>query len=137
MTGIFEGTKTFGTYSLTAGGIADTYIAKFDATGTCIWARGIGGTGTTQGIDIAVDDLGYVYITGTFTNTLFYDTFYFITSGNKDAYLAKFDGASGNSVWCNKIGGQVEDSGEGLTIDNNANIYVFGFMGISHFLYAY
>ena len=127
VTGVFEGTKTFGTFTLTAQGSTDAFIAKFDATGTCIWARNFGGSGATVGNGVAVDAANNVYVSGTFTSTLFFDTFYYIATGFTDGYVVKFDGASGNSIWCNKVGGTGEDKCEAIALDNNQNIYLIGY----------
>ena len=38
------------------------FIAKYDKDGNLRWFRSIGGTNYDKGIDIAVDDRGFVYL---------------------------------------------------------------------------
>ena len=76
--GTFEGTVDFdpgpGVHNLTSGGILDGYILKLDSTGNFLWAYAIGGTHTDNVYSMAADDMGNIYITGRFGNTVDFDT---------------------------------------------------------------
>src|SRR5262249_46488923 len=45
VTGIFVGTGTFGSTSLTSKGVQDTFVTKLDASGNFQWAQRMGGEG--------------------------------------------------------------------------------------------
>lgn len=51
---------------------SDIYVAKFDDSGDCIWARGAGGNGEDQSFDIAVDKDGNVFQAGNFESKYIY-----------------------------------------------------------------
>lgn len=44
ITGYFDSTATFGTTTLRSYGRTDIFVAKFDDTGNCFWAKQAGGT---------------------------------------------------------------------------------------------
>ncbi len=72
-TGKYEGIADFdpgpGIFNLTSMGSADLFIAKLNASGGFLWAKGIGGAGTETSYAIAVDTFenGGVYTTGQFS----------------------------------------------------------------------
>jgi hypothetical protein len=80
VTGSFQGTGNFdpgpGMTALTSsGGSYDLYVAKLNAAGGLVWAKRMGGTGSDEGLGIAVDpDFGTVYATGAFLGPAQFDT---------------------------------------------------------------
>ncbi|HLG33517.1 MAG TPA: hypothetical protein VI757_01445, partial [Bacteroidia bacterium] len=79
-TGFFYGTADFdpgaGTFNLTsAAASADIFISKLDSSGNFVWAKQIGGTGSSGGASysIAIDASGYVYTSGGFLGTVDFD----------------------------------------------------------------
>jgi hypothetical protein len=63
VTGLFNGTCAFGGPAITST-LNDFYLAKLDYAGNFIWVvRGIG-AGDEEGLDLALDDSGFVYLTG-------------------------------------------------------------------------
>ncbi len=92
------------------------------------WVTKFGGTANDMGHSIAVDNLGYTYLTGEFRNIIdFGGGFVFDASGTGrcDFYLLKLN-PSGSTVWAVKGGGTLTNRGFGLTIDQNGNIYTTG-----------
>jgi Beta-propeller repeat len=68
ITGYFVNTTTFGALSpITSKGFTDSFIAKFNASGGERWIQTGGGANGDSGSGIAVDVLGNVYTTGTFS----------------------------------------------------------------------
>jgi hypothetical protein len=118
-----------GTQNLTASGL-DIFVAKYNASGNYVWAKGMGGTGNDNGYAVAVDASGNSYITGYFSGTADLDpgagVQNIISTGYNDIFLAKYD-ALGNYVWAKSIGGANNDQGAGLAIDAAGNSYVTGF----------
>ncbi|MDD4223392.1 MAG: SBBP repeat-containing protein [Candidatus Cloacimonetes bacterium] len=133
LTGRFSVTASFGSYSITSSGDNDTYVAKINAEGNWLWAVKAGGTGNDLGSDIAVDNVGNIYVTGSFMGTSSFGTYTLTSYGDRDIYVAKLDNA-GNWLWVNKAGGGSYEAGRGIEVDNTSNIYLTGdFRGWSSF----
>ena len=69
VTGAFEQTATFGSTTLTTAGNDDIFVAKMNSTGHWLWAVQAGGASNDQGMDLAIDSAGNVFLTGQFQNT--------------------------------------------------------------------
>ncbi|HEX6426137.1 MAG TPA: SBBP repeat-containing protein, partial [Niastella sp.] len=134
ITGYFNGAVDFdpgaGTQNLTSAGSNDIFLAKYDASGNYVWAKGMGGIGFEMGYSLAVDASGNSYITGQFTGTVDFDpgsgTQNLTTTGNADIFLAKYD-ASGNYMWAQQIGATNNDIGYALAVDASGNSYITGY----------
>jgi hypothetical protein len=64
--GIFGGTATFGSITLTGTGGLDVFVAKRSPAGVWLWATGAGGIGTDYGFGVAIDGSGSVVVSGHF-----------------------------------------------------------------------
>jgi hypothetical protein len=136
-TGYFSGTVDFdpgtSTASLTSNASSqDIFIAKYDASGNYIYAKAITGAGTSdQGLGIALDGSGNVYVTGIFSGTVDFDPGISTVnlssaSASPDIFIAKYD-ANGNYVYANAIGGTNTDYGNGVAVDASGNAYIVGY----------
>ena len=125
--GSFGGTVTVGNKTLISKDNSDIFVAKFDRDGNVSWAEGFAGKDYARANDIAVDDSGNTYITGSFSDKI---TFGNITlDGNRiDLFAAKFD-SNGNVVWAKNFGATDFDYGYGIDVDNNGNTYITGKFG--------
>lgn len=114
--------------NFTVQGYSDIFVSKLDASGNLVWAKQMGGPSGEVGYAIAVDNEGYVYTTGVFTEAVDFDpgagTFELSTNGAEEVhiFLSKLD-ASGNFVWAKQMNGQ---DARALAIDNMGNVYVGG-----------
>jgi hypothetical protein len=107
VTGFFQGSCDFdpgpGTYSLTASGGQDAFVAKLDSNGGLVWAKSFAGSSTAKAI--ALDESGNIYTTGFYTGTVDFDpgpgTFNLF--GQADVFISKLD-AAGNFVWTKSFG---------------------------------
>ncbi|MBY8989594.1 MAG: SBBP repeat-containing protein [Candidatus Lokiarchaeota archaeon] len=75
-----------------------------------------GGIDSDTGWDIALDDSGNIYISGSTES---------FGAGKDDAFIAKFD-SSGNSILNITWGGSGIDAGTGIVLDDSGNIYITG-----------
>lgn len=134
VTGSFSDTLNFNgnpALNLTsAGNSRDAFIIKYDTSGTPVWSRSIGATGSDEGIGIAVDANGNVYATGSFTGNVNLDsnttTSELTTAGGQDAFIIKYN-TSGEFNWARSIGGTSNtDSGQDIAVDNSGNVYAIG-----------
>ena len=127
VTGMFEDTASFDSYSLSSSGWYDIFVAKMDATGNWVWAAQAGGSGYDDaGRAIAIDDYGNSYVTGGFEDTATFDSYSLINNGQEDVFIAKID-ADGNWLWATSAGGSEWDLGSSIAIDIDGNSYVTGY----------
>jgi len=94
------------------------------------WAKSIGGPFTDRAHSITTDDLGNVYITGPFEDTVDFDpgagTFYLSSIGTQDIFIQKLD-ASGNFIWAIALGQTtLSDVSNSITTDLSGNVYLTG-----------
>jgi len=126
ITGFYYGTATFGSFNITSSGLQDIFIAKYDNTGTCLWAKSAGGTEGDIGNSITVDASGNVIVTGQFTGTATFGTFTLVSTGNNtNVFTTKLDG-NGNFLWAKKGSGPQTDRGLGVSCDAGGNVYITG-----------
>ncbi len=90
-----------GTANLTSAGIADVFIAKYDASGNYVLAMQAGSTGNDFSYCIAVSSTGKINVGGSFSGTVDFDpgagtTNRTAVSSLRDIYIAQY--ASGPSV---------------------------------------
>jgi len=119
-----------GTFSLTSAGSFDGFVSKLDGAGNFLWAARVGGTGFDNGLDIAVDAIGNIFLSGPFSGTADFDpgpgTFNLTSAGSGDGFAAKF-GSAGHLRWAAPLGGALSDSAGDLALDSDQNVYVAGY----------
>jgi hypothetical protein len=120
--------------TLDPGGAQESFIAKYNSAGVVQWAARQGGTGTDNGYGIAVDLSGNVFITGLYTSdplTLYNSdgspfATTLIRAGGQDAFIAKYNSA-GVVQWAARVGGLVNERGNGIAVDLSGNVFITGF----------
>ncbi|MBD2692079.1 SBBP repeat-containing protein [Anabaena catenula] len=112
--------ETYGNLGGTNAGIDDAWIAKYSNSGTLQWKEQLGTPSYDYSNDIAIDNSGYIYITGS-TNGNLGDTSF----GNYDGWIARYD-SSGTLLGKEQIGTADSDGSSAITIDANNNIYLTG-----------
>ncbi|MEA5469800.1 SBBP repeat-containing protein [Spirulina sp. 06S082] len=75
-----------------------------------------------RGNDIAIDNAGNLYVTGTAFNSIINDP---NTFTGDDIWIAKYD-RNGNLLWQEEWGTTKTDSAEGITVDGLGNVYLTG-----------
>lgn len=129
--GLFSGSVTFGSTTLTSDGDRDIFLVKYDNSGGVQWVKRAGGTGADvpNGIAVSGDD---VYITGYISaGTANFNTpsapgsNELIPAGSDDIFLAKYDG-SGNFQWARRAGGTSSDIAYGVSASGSA-VYITGY----------
>jgi hypothetical protein len=117
---------TFGNDTLTNAGGQDIFIAKYDASGNALWAKGAGGTDYDYAQSICTDANGNVFVTGGFYSTaISFGSTVLNNAGFDDIFFAKCD-ASGNAVWAKRAGGANPDRGYGICTDASGNVFATG-----------
>lgn len=97
-TGNFKGAVSLDGVALHADDATDVFVAKFDPTGTALWAKSGGATTSLEvGEGVVVDRLGHCYVTGMFSTTATFDT-HTVLGGAEAGFLVKY-GSDGSVVW--------------------------------------
>jgi hypothetical protein len=111
----------------TLSGTSDAMVVKFNASGSRLWGRYFGGTGTETGEGVCVGSDGTVYSVGATTSSgiaTANDTTY---GGIRDGYLAKWS-SSGTLSWVTYIGGSSgATTATGCAVDANGDVVVVGY----------
>ncbi len=136
ITGAFGGTVDFdpgvGTAQFTAQGTTDIFVCKYNAAGTLVWAKVMGGSvESDRGRAITLDKEGNVYTTGIFYGTADFDpgpNFELLTSaslGWADVFISKLD-KDGNFVWAKSLGGPDPEDASTIAFDTAGNLLIYG-----------
>lgn len=94
LTGSFEGTSVFGSYSLTSIGFQDAFVAKIIGIGDWLWVKQIGGVYYDNGYGIQADNNFNCYLTGQFNATITLDPYTLTSYGENDIFVAKLGNPS-------------------------------------------
>jgi uncharacterized repeat protein (TIGR01451 family) len=114
-----------GTYG---GGQFDSFLTKFDSNGAPLWGTYFGGTGRDEATSCEVDEVGDIFFCGT-TSSI--DNIYSngcqanYGGGNKDGFLSKINSV-GNLIWSSYLGGSLDETPKGISVDLNDNVIVSG-----------
>ena len=147
ITGSFRGTAAFDPNSsssnFTTNSTQDTFIAKYGATGSLLWATTFAGQATTnsggfityavsQGSAIAVDGSGNVFVAGSFSGTIDYMGASGVsqaasTASATEPFVAKLD-PSGHVTWFDAVAGTAydTDSANALALDGSGGAVIGG-----------
>jgi hypothetical protein len=129
--GEFNGSAVFGAASLNSiGAASDAFIAKFDSSGTAIWARAAGGQSADAARGVAVDPLGNVHVTGYFGGAAAFGGINLSgIVGTYDAFVARLD-TNGNFAFAQQAGGTDlnGDFGLGIAADASGNAILTGYV---------
>lgn len=130
--GTYESTATFGsgeqTISLTNAGAESVFITKSAASGEVLWAKGIIGNSQILGTDIAVDQTGNLYITGSFVDSIIFalPTIPILYGdANQDVFVIKMD-TEGNFIWAKAFVGPSFSTGRSIAVNENGSVVVTG-----------
>jgi hypothetical protein len=128
ITGNFFWTGDLFGQSLYASGTiySDIYLSKLSSDGKLIWSLKSGGTNTDQGLAVAVDNSGSVYIWGEYLSSsahIFGNNF--SQSWAWDVFLSKLD-ASGTTIWNKAFWTTTLDYLKDVAVDPTGNIYAIG-----------
>jgi len=115
---------------LNAAGMTDGFLATYSDDGTVAWVKRAGGTGSDEGIDLATASDGTTILVGAFEGTAVFGLFEpaetsLETAGGSDGFFAKYN-PDGTIAWAKKIGGNGQDSVEGVSLLDDGSFLVAG-----------
>ena len=102
---------------------SDALVAKLSDNGTLIWNTFLGSSGQDDGVTIAVNAAGSIFMAG-YSAVTWGSPVRAYTAGD-DAFVAKLD-SSGALTWNTFLGGSGGDSINGIAVDIGGNIFVTG-----------
>lgn len=121
---------TPGAFQTTFSGGQNAFVTKVNPAGSGLVYSTYLGRGGENGYGIAVDTAGDAYIAGTTFSPDFPVTqgaFQTTLSGAYNAFVTKFNPAGSALAYSTYLGGNYQDSGFGIAVDNSGNAYVTGF----------
>lgn len=133
VSGLFTGTTTIGTQSLTSVGASDIFIAKYDTNGIFKWAIRGGQSGIDALTGICIDSNNNIHVCGYWNTTTAFQIGGFslapIGGSFGNAYHIKLR-PDGSVVWLRNINGQ-SVSVAGIEADRYGNLYLIGQFGVT------
>ena len=121
----FAGVIDFGSTNLTSVGGVDGFFAKYDPSGSCVWARQVGGPGLDEAIKVAVAPNGDVLVVGAFSQAAQVGSSNVVSSGGTDIFAMRF-GPGGDLQWIQSAGGATNDSPYSVAADVVGGFLVTG-----------
>ncbi len=111
---------------LTQNNTKDIFVAKFNTTGTYQWAHVfLGSPGNDEGLGVAVDAAGNVFITGAMYHTIDFGGGDLTSAGQSDIFIAKYS-AGGTFQWSKRFGASNFDLGYAVATDGSGNVVITG-----------
>ncbi|GEM_PF-667108 len=126
VTGRFSGVANFGITTLTSNGDYSLFIAKYDESGSLMWAKQTEGSGSVKGYGITTDESENIIVTGCLEGTATFGTISLTSAGWGDIFVVKFD-PNGNVLWAKQHGSPSWDEGWDVVTDKLGNIIITGF----------
>ena len=119
------------------GGPCDAYLVKLSSSGnTLLYSTYLGGSAEDYSSDLAIDDSGNAYISGSTSSANFpinnaYQSAY--GGGSFDAFAAKFNSLGNAILFSTYLGGSGLEWGRGIAIDSDGNSYIGGYTSSVNF----
>ena len=129
VTGEFRSKSTFESIEIKSSGSADVFIACYDSLGNAIWVTNAGGNNSDGGKSIGVDKFSNIYISGQFSDVAAFGNATLTctdSAGTTDAFIASYN-KRGEFRWVKQAKGENETCGDGVSPDNQGNVYVTGY----------
>lgn len=124
ITGNLAGKINFSGTEYEGKGVFDVFITKYDASGNIGWVKTAGGPENDMGKAIKYHN-GALYLAGVFEDTAYFENTMFLSKGEADLFVAKYD-MDGNLVWVKQAGGTQNDYLSGMDVDDDGNIVIVG-----------
>ncbi len=106
-------------------GTSDMFLMKLDSTGTMLWTKQMGwsGTGPNNATNVAIDPAGNPVVGGEAFGGIDEQTYF----GGLDAFVGKYS-PDGAKIWSTQVGSSANEVSRGLHVDKLGNIYSTGLM---------
>lgn len=129
ITGDYCDTAYFGTHQIIGVGSStnrNVFLAKYDSSGVCLWAKTAGNAGNySRGYGVTTDSAGNSYITGHISGVTTIDAVTFGVNGFNVPFIAKFDPA-GTCLWAKRVSVTTGGEGNDIRMDAFGHLLVAG-----------
>jgi len=126
--GYFETSLQIGSFNLSTTSNATMFYTKISSNGTVLWAEQVVMVDFGESLAESMCFDGFdIVLTGSFDDAMIFDgdTLYSY-DGSDDVFIAKID-VTGNKVWVKQAGGDYDDGGSAIIVDDSGNIYLAGY----------
>lgn len=128
--GGFDGTRNFGSTTLTSKGGHDIFLMSYDTSGNFRWAISGGSAKDDWCNGVASDSLGHVYITGEHRDSFNFGSVAIKNYDKRDVFVAKFDASNGTCIWGKRAGSKVgSERGNDVVANKQCKVYIAGDIG--------
>jgi hypothetical protein len=131
---------TPGAFQTVRKGSQDAFVASFNPSGTALnFCTYLGGSGfgfIELGLGIDIDSSSNVYVTGVTNSSDFPVTpnaFQMKLNGTTNAFITKLSATGTTLLYSTYLGGNNQDTGIAIKVDNNDNIYITGSTNSTNF----
>lgn len=135
MFGTFTNAISFGSTTLSAGGLNQIFLVKYTSTGSVLWAKTFTASNYAQAGQIKTDSEGNIYISGEFTFTMNLDANALVGNEYRSVFVAKLSN-TGNTIWAKRISGDRAVYGGALKLDTQNNVLITGVFNISNIYFS-
>lgn len=131
--GQYGGYSQFDTIFCYGNGTYEAFLAKYNSVGDIQWVKHAGGPNEDYATGVCIDTAGFIYVTGYFLDSIFFDTLKLESADLSDVFIAKYT-PSGELVWAKRAGGRGEDRSYAITADPHGDVAIAGkFSGTATF----
>ena len=120
------------------GGEHDGILMLFEESGMIVWSTYIGGPADDLAHAASFNNFNKIYVSGSSASTSGIASATADQSTNAggafDGYLAQYD-MSGDKIWSTYIGGEGQDKGYGIAVDELSNVYIGGITSSENNIY--
>jgi hypothetical protein len=104
----------------------DGFVTKFDAAGTLVWTRFVGGSGHDDIKSVFTGEDGAVYLAGETNSSSLNGQVILGAPNTTNGFVAKLDVTDGTLAWTHLIGGSSNDLIKSVSVDADGVVYVAG-----------
>lgn len=127
--GMFIGTATMGSFTLSSAGLRDGFVARLTdagSTATVSWVQAVAGSQADEVWGLALNGSS-VYVAGPFNSSARFGSLTLSGAGNFDGFVAKLtdSGTAGTFNWAQRVGGYGDDYVSRI-VAAGSDLYVVG-----------
>jgi len=126
--GIYPAVIDFGFGPVQCYGGSDIFLVKYSPSGSVLWSKVFGGSGSDVGTGVAVDGSDNILLTGThgfFGTGADFGGGALPIYGQQDVFIAKLN-SSGGYIWARSYGGSDSDAVTSIAVDGSGNPVIAG-----------